>query len=159
MNRARLARRVRTSAVLFLDQGGDLLALSFATPMASPSRNAPVAVTSRESWPAFPASATVVVISNALIAFVGDHHSFIPGELPLAVRARLFLFLMTGPFGGWAMASHLPHPSVAQALVSASAATLCVLLIRRFTRSAAALVGAAMAWVFCGYFVCIGVWI
>lgn len=126
--------------------------------MASPSRDHP-AVNSRGSWLAFPACAAVVLISSALIAFVGDHHASFPGELPFPVRARLFLFLMTGPFGGWAMASHLPHPSVVHALVSASAGTLCVLLIRRFTRSSVALIAAAMAWVFCGYFVCIAIWI
>jgi hypothetical protein len=46
-----------------------------------------------------------------------------------------------------------------QAVVSASAAVLGVVLIHRFTRSAAALIVAAMAWVFSGYIVCIGVWI
>lgn len=126
--------------------------------MTTPSRNQP-AVNSRRSWLAFPGCAAVVVISNALIAFVGDHHASFGGDFPLAMRARLFLFLMTGPLGGWAMASHLTHPSVVHALVSASAATLCVVLIRRFTRSAVALIVAAMAWVFCGYFVCIAIWI
>lgn len=114
--------------------------------------------TSRESWLAFPGCAAIVVICNAVIAFVGDHHAFL-GELSFAERARLFLFLMTGPFGGWAMASGASHPSVVHDLVSAAAATLGVLLIRRFTRSAAAMIGAAIAWVFCGYTVCIAVWI
>jgi hypothetical protein len=72
--------------VRFLDRGVDLLALFFAALMAS--RNDP-AMTSRESRFAFPACAAVVVISNALIAFVGDHHSFVPGDLPPAVREAI----------------------------------------------------------------------